>query len=160
MEPVGDWDWTDAVVFAANLLTIFGAIGIGAVFLQLVGDRNARHRDFERMYVERYWSIADRLPARFVLGQEDFEVDDHKRALADYLMLCEDELDMRKRGYVSDKTWEVWAAAIIDASKNEKLAEVMSDFPKGRLDLLKAVEPDNADPLNRAWLRRWWEGLA
>ncbi|MFL4474503.1 hypothetical protein ACIPVK_10950 [Paeniglutamicibacter sp. MACA_103] len=129
------------------------------VLLQLVGDRNARHRDFERMYVERYWSISARLPDSFMRGDTDFPLDEiNARAFMDYLMLCEDELDMRQQGYISDKTWKIWSSAIGSAQSNEKLKVLMDQFPDGRLDLLRNFD-ERIDPLTRSLFRRWWEGL-
>jgi hypothetical protein len=69
-----------------------------------------RLRQFESLYVQRYWKILDQLSLEAVkaspaenAGRED------EKAIRNYILLCEDELQMRRNGYISDSTYAVWA---------------------------------------------------
>jgi hypothetical protein len=68
-----------------------------------------RIRQFESMYVERYWKILDQLSLKAIkalptgrIGRAD------EKAIRSYILLCEDELQMRKNGYVSDSAYYAW----------------------------------------------------
>ncbi|QXQ11308.1 hypothetical protein [Paeniglutamicibacter sp. Y32M11] len=160
MDPVNEWDWADVLSLVVTFLT---GVGVFAIVWQIIGERSARHREFENMYVQRYWDIAGRLPVRFVQGHEKYSMGKSERiAMREYLILCEDELDLRKEGYITDRTWEIWKSGIIGTIHDPKVKTVINEFPSTRLvnirDLMN-ISNGNSDPLNRTKIRRWWNGL-
>ncbi|WP_431710465.1 hypothetical protein [Glutamicibacter uratoxydans] len=163
MDPVGEWDWADWFYFYSTVATFLTTIGVLGIIWQIIGERRTRHREFENMYVSRYWSIANNLPRRFVCGHPDYEANEKEVvALTEYLLLCEDELDLRMRGFVTDQTWEIWAEGICAASSDKKLRELASTFPPGRLTNFKTLLESGSssfDPLAWSKTKRWWNGL-
>ncbi|GAA5228426.1 hypothetical protein GCM10025778_29600 [Paeniglutamicibacter antarcticus] len=161
MDPLVEWDWADCIYFAVTILTGIGVLAIG---WQIIGERNARHREFENMYVQRYWDISSRMPSRFVHGHVDYVPNNAERnALCDYLLLCEDELDLREQGFITDQTWHIWMSGIVFALRDPQLIKLAQGFPSERLDNFKALIEDpriEFDPLKRTKLRRWWTGLS
>ena len=161
MDPVLEWDWADIAYFVFTALTGIGVLAIG---MQIIGERTARHREFENMYVQRYWSISSRLPTRFIQGHSDYTMnEDGKSAMYDYLLLCEDEMDLRKRGYITDQTWQIWMSGIFFTITDLQCKELIDNFPKGRLEHLRklSIEPlPSFDPIELGKVRRWWTGLS
>lgn len=100
--------------------TIFGTIASIIALATIQATMYIRRREFEDIYVQRFWTIHDRIPTKFRVELQDpnFEFsdedlnEDEKKVLWDYLMLCEDELDLRKQGQVTDETWDVWRPSI------------------------------------------------
>lgn len=160
MDPFFEWDWADWAYF---IVTFLAGIGVLAIGLQIIGERNARHREFENMYVQRYWDISSRLPARFVQGHPDYTLSEsEKSAICDYLLLCEDELDLRKRAYITDQTWKIWMSGVIFATRDAQVRLLIDEFPADRLECIKELMTDGRDyfdPLKRIRIRRWWNGL-
>lgn len=123
-------------------------------------------RQFEAMYVQRYWSILDQLSLDALAGStKDPTSEADLKAIRAYLFLCEDELEMRGRGYIADTTYQIWADAavtqlqqpIFQAVWEQVLKE--STFPYKHLDAL-CSEPESDDPLTAGFVRRWLRGLA
>jgi hypothetical protein len=162
MDPFIEWDWADWAYFLVLALTGVGVLAIG---WQIIGERTARHREFENMYVQRYWDISSRMPAHYLHGggpTEYVPTADEKYALRDYLLLCEDQLDLREQGFITDRTWKIWMSGIIFAAKDPTLKVLAQDFPPKRLDKFKSLTKNPSidfDPLKRMRLRRWWTGL-
>ena len=160
MDSVLEWDWADIIYFLVTLMTGFGVWAIG---LQIIGERSARHREFENMYVQRYWDIAAKLPMRFVQGFSDYKLSKPERtAMYNYLLLCEDEMDLRAKGFITDKTWKIWMSGIFSAVTDPQIKKLIEGFPAGRLEHLRmfAYAPNPSfDPLKYRWPRRWWTGL-
>ena len=93
--------------------TSFVAITVGLVQLRQL--RKQRVRDFEDLFVQRYWNIMDRLSlaAMECDGPYDQTVEaDDRLAVMAYLRLSEDELDLRAERWVSKDTWEMWRTGI------------------------------------------------
>lgn len=156
----------------ALIVSVFGFFGL---LFSLRQTYRARLRQFEEKYVERYWSILDdlSLPALRVSDQEPNA--DEEKAIRKYIFLCEDELQMRKNGYISDSTYEEWA----DGMRNQ-LAQPMfkkvwewiqngggprevGAFPYENLrNLLEAqyyMSGTSGDPLKKHALARMIRGL-
>ena len=163
MDPVGEWDWADWTYFISILATFLTTIGVVGIIWQIIGERRSRHREFENMYVNRYWSISKGLPRRCVYGHSDYEANnDELTALNEYLLLCEDELDLRKRGFITDQTWEIWGEGLSAVSADPRLRDLVSKFPEDRLTNLRALIDSSSqvfDPLLWSRTRRWWSGL-
>jgi hypothetical protein len=93
------------------VVAVFGLLGL---LFSLRQSYRARLRQFEEKYVERYWSILDELSLE-ALSLSDSDPDrNDERAIRRYILLCEDELQMRKSGYISDSTYEEWVAGMRD----------------------------------------------
>jgi hypothetical protein len=76
--------------------------------------RKQRLRELEDNFVRRFWDISDRLSFEAHKGRSDdneISRDDRDAALA-YLRLCEDELDYRKLGWISNGTWRLWSQSM------------------------------------------------
>lgn len=142
----------------ANIATIVTAVAILFAILSLIGDRRQRHREFENLYVQRYWAILDRQSADFRLGVKD-KIRKSDRALAlDYLRLCEDELELRKLGLVTNRTWESWAEGIKTGINTPLCKELIDERPL-ELTFVRRFAGDHHDPY-KGWAP-WaaWNGL-
>src|ERR1700677_3846705 len=81
----------------ADIALIVTAIGVVGVVLGLRQNYRERLRQFESMYVERYWMILDRLSLDALSGLcPDIITEDDNKAIRSYILLCEDELEMRE----------------------------------------------------------------
>ena len=78
--------------------------------LQLRELSKQRRRDFENLFVQRYWKIMDDLsleaiecttPDGGVVSSSD------KKAVIAFLTLSQDELDLRAQRWISADTWEL-----------------------------------------------------
>ena len=103
------------------IVAIFGLMGL---LFSLRQSNRARLRQFEEKYVERYWSILDglSLDALKLSGREVGQ--DDEKVIRKYINLCEDELQIRKNGYISDATYEEWADGMIGQFKQPMFKEV------------------------------------
>lgn len=143
-----------------NIASVVTAVAVIFVVFQLVGDRNSRHREFENLYVQRYWNLTDQMsfdpwskPLRSSLSDRD-----HGLCRA-YLRLCEDEVELRIHGYITDQTWKLWAEGIKAQTGIEPFKEILSSEPKDQLPELRKFLRDDEDPLRRNRVARWWSGL-
>lgn len=84
---------------------------LGAVF-GLRQSYRERLRQFELKYIDRYWAIVDKLSLSALSVSDSTISESDEKAIRSYLYLCEDELDMRKYGYISDDTYSLWREAI------------------------------------------------
>jgi hypothetical protein len=93
------------------VVAIFGLIGL---LLSLRQSYRARLRQFEEKYVERYWSILDDLSLEAISLSDSDPGRDDQHAIRKYILLREDELQLRKSGYISDSTYDEWAVGMRD----------------------------------------------
>src|ERR1039458_7206936 len=92
------------VLALATLIGVFAAvIGVFAAVLQLRELSEQRRRDFENLFVQRYWKIMDDLSLEAI---ESAKADggpvppkDRKAVIA-FLRLSEDELDPRAKNWI------------------------------------------------------------
>jgi hypothetical protein len=149
----------------ADIALIVTAVGVLAAVFGLRQSNRERLRQFEAMYVQRYWSILDQLSlsALDMSAADSISADDRKAVRA-YLFLCEDELEMRGRGYIADSTYEIWSEAAKAQLKQPMFEEVWSQltkeaaFPYQHLNSL--LSNPAYDPLTVRFLRRWLRGLS
>lgn len=142
----------------ADIATIVTAAAVLVAILSFVGDRSQRHREFESLYVQRYWAIHDRQSADARLGR-DAKLRKADRALAlDYLRLCEDELEIRKLGLVTNRTWAVWSDAI-EAGIATPLSRELIDERPAELHYVRQFASDHVDPYKGWKLWAKWNGL-
>jgi hypothetical protein len=100
----------------SNVLAAAALIGVLIGIVQLRQLRKQRRRDFEDLFVQRYWILSDRLSLGALRGAPDastavITTDDEKAVIA-YLRLCEDELELWQQGWISADTWDIWSAGI------------------------------------------------
>lgn len=100
---------------------------------------------------------------------------DDQHVIRKYILLCEDELQMRKYGYISDSTYDEWAAGMRDQLAQPIFREIWERvkeeggsredgaFPYMNLrDLMKAENyksGQSGDPLKRRAPLRMIRGL-
>jgi hypothetical protein len=145
-------DWADI----AQLVT---AVAVVFAVLQLVGSRTQRHREFENLYVQRYWQLLDRMSARMYMGGEMADpTEAEKRLVVEYLRLCEDEIDLRGQGFVTNKTWAIWAEGIKAQLKSSIFEDALATHANS-LPALRKFAQSGRDPLRRSPMGKWWAGL-
>lgn len=135
------------------------ALAIIFAALQLLFHSKQMHRDFEMMYVQRYWQVMDR-------RSDEFEFDGKPQAsdrevIRGYLQLSEDEIDLRGLGRVSDNTWVFWSTAIVAQCHEEAYAKALADTPQDMFRSVRTLLSSDGreDPLKRRWLGRKLRGL-
>jgi hypothetical protein len=140
------------VAKAAWMCTTVGTLAAAAALGQA---RRWRAEVFEAIYLQRYWQLMDRLSleALRAIAVGPVRGDDEK-TVRNYLGLCEDELEMRARGAISDGTWRVWGPAMLVQLQqwpfSEVWREVQRDAPTDpRLTLLREYDRTGADPRRR-----------
>jgi hypothetical protein len=151
----------------ANVALCVTAAGVIAAVFGLRQSYRERLRQFEAMYVQRYWAILDRLSLD-VLSSSAAACPGHadEKAIRAYLLLCEDELEMRARGYIADGTFKIWAEGmrgqLLQPMFEYVWQKVGSEptFPYEHLAALCNREGELYDPLTATRLRRWIRGLA
>jgi hypothetical protein len=149
----------------ADIALIVTAGGVLAAVFGLRQSNRERLRQFEAMYVQRYWSILDQLSLDALEGSSQASIGHgDRKGIRAYLFLCEDELEMRGRGYIADTTYEMWSEAVIAQLEQPMFQAVWEQVAKEAIfpyKHLKALLPDPTyDPLTAPFLRRWIRGLA
>lgn len=142
-----------------------------------VSAARARVKTIEDAYIARYWQILDRFPADALIGEEGPQ-DDAEEAPAErakreelrksvllYLRLCEDELELRKLGWVGGKTWKEWSLGIQAQLKQWPVAEEWAPIRDGQLAphqfaLLRNLDNNTQpDPFQPHSLPEWFVGV-
>jgi hypothetical protein len=149
-----------------DIALIVTAAGVLAAVFSLRQSNRERLRQFEAMYVQRYWSVLDQLSLDALAGStKDPPSEADLKAIRAYLFLCEDELEMRGRGYIADSTYKIWADAALAQLQQPMFRAVWeqvlkeSTFPYKHLFSL-CSQPESYDPLAVGFARRWVRGLA
>jgi hypothetical protein len=115
----------------ADIALIVTAVGVLGVVLGLRQNYRERLRQFETRYVERYWSLLDKLSIDALSGASPEKIiEDDNRTIRGYILLCEDELEMREYGYIADNTYKLWADGIQSQFKQPMFAEIWNDVVK------------------------------
>jgi hypothetical protein len=155
----------------ADIALIVTALGVlGAVF-GLRQSYRERLRQFEAMYVNRYWSLLDLLSLDALKGSDPKVISNSdERAIRAYIRLCEDELEMRETGYISDDTYALWADGMREQLKQPMFARVWEEiqdertFPYDHLAQLVGPDPGYEPCKLLPWQRRvrglaGWSGV-
>jgi hypothetical protein len=152
----------------ADIALFITAAGLIGALFGLRQNYRQRMRQFEEMYVQRYWTIIDRcsLAAMSSNPQSQLTESDEK-AIRAYIRLCEDELEVRAEGWISDNAYRIWALSIRMLMKLPMFVQVwqrvnkQSVFPYQHLGKLLTADDDAMyDPCPMGFLRRWLHGLA
>jgi hypothetical protein len=156
----------------SSIALIVTAIGVLGVMFGLRQNYRERLRQFEEMYVERYWRIVDQLSLDALKALRPAQVcPEDEKAIRTYILLCEDELQLRASGYISDGTYKVWAEAIHDQLSQPMFKEVWTQIEEEAKEhrtfpyeymrrFLDGRDPEAADPLSMSLPGRWLRGLA
>lgn len=149
-------NWTDIASVVISAITVL-TIAFAAV--QLIFHTRQMHRDFESLYVQRYWALMDRRTPSFALDRVPTEGD--RPIIRAYLQLSEDEIDLRRLGRVTDHTWAYWSGAIVDQCstvgyQEELLATPEADYPRVRTLIARNGD---WDPLEKGAIWRARHGL-
>jgi hypothetical protein len=103
-------------MLVAAIASCLTTIGVCLVLIQLRQSQRQRHRQFEDLYLQRYWTLLDRMPTTCEPLLTDVHSDpgdeERLRWILTYLQLCEDQAEMRAQGWVTDQTWRQWADGI------------------------------------------------
>jgi hypothetical protein len=152
--------WLERLAWGATVIAVIvGVVTVRAAYLQ-------RRRQFETIYVQRYWTLIDKLSLEALRGraQPQIRVID-QQIVRSYLRLCEDELELRKAGWITSDTWEIWETGIRAQLKRWPFCQVWREVncetgPERPIDaieeftLLRTFLLDGEDPLENASLRK------
>lgn len=143
-----------------NFLTF---VAIGLAGWQLLFHSRQMHRDFEMLYVQRYWAIMDKRRPEWrnnPIGHTTLHPEDEV-LIRDYLQLCEDEVDLRSLGRVTDSTWGFWATAISSQTASAPYEKFLTCDPESTLlyPSLTRFKHTGEDPLKRGKSWRMFHGL-
>ena len=134
------------------------ALAIGVAAWQLFFHGRQTHRGFEQLYVSRYWVLMDQRSAHFAVTGRALRRD--RPVVRGYLQLCEDEIDLRRLGRVTDNTWEFWARATLDQVAEPAYSKELATLGCDDYHLLRElIRTGGADPLRREWCWRKFHGL-
>ena len=135
------------------------AIAILFAGWQLLFHSRAMHRELEMAYVSRYWRLMDDRSPTFVLTREAGAEDEV--VIFRYLDLCEDEIELRMLGRVTDGTWGFWAKAMHQQASVPAYQAVLDRAPLDQFVCLRRLLADGPvhDPMSQGWLRRRLRGL-
>ncbi|MBX3103792.1 MAG: hypothetical protein KF867_02350 [Cryobacterium sp.] len=149
-------NWVDIASLIVSILTCF-TIGLAAI--QLIFHSRQMHREFETLYVERYWVLMDKRSQAFTVGQNPTESD--KTVIRGYLQLCEDEVDLRRLGRVTDGTWRFWSGAMIAQCGEPAYSAALEQLGQSMYPGLRQLifSGGTADPLEKSWFWRMRHGL-
>jgi hypothetical protein len=139
------------------------AVGL---FLAVIGLRQVqrqRLRQFEALFVSRYWTLMDRLSLQAMRGDEhEPHRDEDERVVRAYLQLCEDELDLRSQGCFTDSTWAVWADGMQVQLQRWPFSQIWHRVEKdetGTFEMLREFNAGAPDPCQIPAWRRAVQGL-
>jgi hypothetical protein len=118
------------VIAYVALAVSFAGATIAIVTLRL--NYRQRLRQFEQMYVERYWHIIDRcsLAAMSTKSSDTDLSEEDQKAIRAYIRLCEEELMVRREGWISDVTYKIWAESTCTMMKLPMFAKVWNQVPE------------------------------
>jgi hypothetical protein len=150
------------------MTTVTGWITIISVLLAVLALRASqrqRLRQFETLYVQRYWSLMDGLTLAALRNSPLAAVatDDEKIVWA-YLRLCEDQLELRAAGWISNATWRLWSDGMHAQLQRWPFDTIWHRSCKNdsnNFRLLQAHQKGpGTDPCRIRWWRRWLIGIA
>lgn len=156
--------WRHMTQAIASVVTAVGVIFAG---ISLRGSQLQRNRQFEALYIQRYWSLIDRLSPKAALQGVCSVTDRHTATL--YLQLCEDQIEMYMRGWVTHRTFHEWSEGMRASLQAQPIKGVWRDIqshtkhPDG-LELPYAYlrqfnRPGGLPKREVGPLRRWLRGV-
>lgn len=148
-------NWAEALT---ALLSVFTLVAVILAAIQIRHVNRQMHRELEMQYLLRFWTLMDRRSGRLKAKGRTSRAD--RVLLGEYLSLCEDQIQLRELGRVTNHTWRYWSRDIramcaSDPVNNEVRGADQADYP-----LLRQLLSDkDYDPLDTGWVRRLYQGL-
>jgi hypothetical protein len=144
--------------FISTAIQILTALAIIFAAWQLLFHSRQMHREFEHLYVERYWVLMDKRSVGFVVKERITKED--RPVVRGYLQLCEDEIDLRRIGRITDSTWQFWSGAALDQVAEPVYVSELAKIEESHYPLLRElIRTEGADPLAKNWVWRKFHGL-
>ncbi|MGH1549189.1 hypothetical protein ACRAWB_08450 [Leifsonia poae] len=147
------WQILSSLATAVTALAVVFAAG------QLRVAREQSHRDFENLYVQRYWSLLDKFSVDATLEEARTAATPSDRAIAlNYMRLCEDQLDMRRLGRITHQTWGFWSGAIRESMSEPSYVKLRDEYPSS-FGQIRAFMVSGDDPFKGNRFVAWLGGL-
>ncbi|MFD5724340.1 hypothetical protein [Streptomyces sp. NPDC127036] len=154
----------------ALLTPVSVIVAVIALVTSSLSTARARVKAIEDAYVERYWQILDRFPAEALVGEERTAPPSPEecKTIRLYLRLCEDELELRRLGWVGRETWNQWGPGIKAQLEQWPVADEWAPIRDGgraphQFTLLRQLNTETSfDPYKArglARVTRWWRQL-
>jgi hypothetical protein len=149
-----------------SIATSVTAVGVVVAVLGLRASQRQRLRQFENLYVQRYWALMDKLSLEalrgVVIGEPN---EDDEKIVRAYFRLCEDQIELRCAGWISDSSWSIWfdgMRAQLKRQPFQSLWEKVQDESPAEFTLLREwgrEEKATGDPCAMPRWRRQLTGL-
>lgn len=135
----------------ANYAVIFTSFSVFVGVLQYIATARTRHNDFEMMYINRLWEVLDNISAAKISKNDSL----YEEACISYLILSNDQVELRSLGRVGNKTWSYWSKDIYKyCSKNDHFKQIIISDPITYASLASLLRyGENYDPLGKSWRR-------
>lgn len=149
-----------------SIAAVVTAIGVVFAGFQLRAGQLQRYRQFESLYVQRYWALLDELSLDALHGAAAFDELSAKdrKALEMYIRLCEDQLEMRAANAITTWTYEQWRTGMLATSRQPLTAMAIKTVSADPATPCKHPEKlstaQSYDPLDLGPIRRWLRGIA
>jgi hypothetical protein len=146
------------ISYVMTLSLLFGALALRA-------SQRQRLRQLEMLYVQRYWALMDKLSLSALRGTPQTTVgEEDEKVVRAYLRLCEDQLELRKQGWLSTATWRLWSAGMNQQLRRWPFHAVWSeirDADAGEFALLRTLMRNPGwDPCEISLARRFMNGVS
>lgn len=159
MDPTDRVQLVDGWTIASSIASVVTALAVVFAVGQLRVARQQSHREFENLYVQRYWSLLDRFSEAAVLDDDLSAWDRGDKAIAlNYMRLCEDQLDMRRLGRITNSSWSFWAPAIRQAMSEPAYHDLRNAYPN-QFHSLRDFLSTGQDPFTKNRFGAWLGGL-
>lgn len=152
---VTGWEWLSILADTATVVTGVAVVFAVVPFFQA---RKRERRAADQWYVERYWMLQDKKrPRRRWNGAVSVTIPFAVRWAE--LRLCEDELDARADGWVTNDSWSLWCVSILEHRDDPVMAGIVAKTPPNELHLLREYWRNGNDPMTIGVWRQFWRGL-
>jgi hypothetical protein len=137
-------------------------VGIAALTVAFWGLRQARRvrlRQFEQLYIQRFWHLVDALSPNARFGKSGVISDRDRLTVLSYLELCEDELELRSAGWITDALWRERRATILRRVGSWPVRNVWNEQKgSGKFRELNRFMDyrGNYDPCRFSRFTKWW----
>lgn len=148
-------NWAEAVTAIISLFTLL-AVGLAAIQIRHVNRQ--MHRELEMQYLLRFWQLMDRRSRTLRLKMRTTR--DDRVLFQEYLGLCDDQVQLRSLGRVTDHTWAYWKRDIRAMCVSPPVAkELARSNIEAYPHLRSLLALSTYDPLTRSRMWRVWNGL-
>lgn len=161
-------NWAEGLTAITSVVT---AVAVVFAVQQVVLHNRQTHRDFESMYLQRFWEVDDR-KSEALCSPEEFRAINIEASHHAYLNLSNDQVSLRRLGRITDGTWRFWEEeiyAFCDSATYRTLIE--NDMGRNYRHLLALLNHhatdqgprydlrNQYDPLTWGRAKRWRNGL-